>query len=304
MTLITLLLALALERFLGYMSDFRDPDRLNGIYVMRFCDLLDTLGLKHAGFKLLLIVLPPILLVGWLQSWLSSILLGVFSITLGVFVLLYCFGPENLEEEINNYVEAVAVGDEVRQHRVAGRLLQDQAPKTITLCARQLVSAIFAESNERLFTVIFWFVILGPAASVLYRLAHNIGRMDLKADEANEEDNVYSELARTAAGLAALMEWAPARLTALGYAVTGSFDHALVGMRGHFWGKMEHLREGNRQILSDSGTGAIRLDELFNDEMDAAGLNVVFTTVVNHIHRNLIVWLAVLALLTLGGWTS
>ncbi|WP_083251131.1 regulatory signaling modulator protein AmpE [Acidihalobacter yilgarnensis] len=269
MTLITLLLALALERFLGYMSDFRDPRRLNA-YAERLSTLLDSIALKHPGLKLLLIVLPPILLVGWLQSWLSGVLLGLPGLIFGVAVLLYCLGPEDLEEEINNYVEAVAVGDEARQRRVAARLLGEVPPDEPVARARRVALAGFSESNDRLFTVIFWFVLLGPAAAVLYRLIHGLARLDPLATEetdaqASEEEGgsepMREQLARVASGLAALMEWAPARLAALGYAVTGSFDHALVGLRERFWGGLPTCA---RAIVSCSARAVRVLCALMN----------------------------------------
>lgn len=311
MTLITLLLALVLERFLGYMSDFRNPRRLDA-YVGRFGALLDRIGLTHPGFRLLMLALPPVLVVGWLGGWLSAVLLGLPGIIFGVAILLYCLGPEDLEEEINNYIEAVAVGDEARQRRVAGRLLGDVPPDDAGVRARRVALAGFAESNDRLFTVIFWFALMGPAAAVLYRLVHGIARAHdavPPADEAElgedaESGETREGVAKVAAGLAGLMEWVPARLAALGYAITGSFDHALVGLREHFWSSEDGLRRGSRLLLSESGAGAVRLDDLLDDEADAATLSAVFATVTNHIQRNLIVWMAALALLTLGGWAT
>lgn len=308
MTLITLLLALILEHFLGYMSDFRNPRYLN-TYTHRFMVLLDSFGLRYAGLKLLVIALPPILLVGWLQSWLSHVLLGLFGIIFGVAVLLYCLGPEDLEEEINNYVEAVATGDEARQLRVAKRLILDTPAEDPIVRARQVALAGFSESNDRLFTVIFWYVLLGPAAAILYRMLHSLSISMTNVEDAGDEDQdaeieSQEELARVASGLAALMEWMPARLAALGYAITGSFDHALVVLRERIWGGTSNLRQNSRILLGESGAGAIRLDELLGEETDAATLSSVFATVIHHIQRNLIVWMAVLALLTLGGWAS
>lgn len=308
MTLITLLLALTLEHFLGYMSDFRNPRYLNS-YTDRFLALLDSLGLRPAALKLLVIALPPILLAGWLQTWLSHVLLGLFGIIFGVAVLLYCLGPDDLEEEINNYVEAVAVGDEGRQLRVAKRLIAETPAEDPITRARQVALAGFSESNDRLFTVIFWYVLLGPAAAILYRLLHSLAdAMPSAADPEDGEPDSAGEnredLMRIASGLAALMEWVPARLAALGYAITGSFDHALVAVRERFWGGLTDLRQNSRLLLGESGAGAVRLDQLLGEDTDAATLSSVFATVTNHIQRNLIVWMAGLALLTLGGWAS
>ena len=61
---------------------------------------------------------------------------------------------------------------------------------------------------------------------------------------------------RLAAGLCALLEWAPARLAALGYAVTGSFDHAMGSLRRLFWGESQRMSDNTRTLLMQSGAGA------------------------------------------------
>lgn len=315
MTLISLLIALALERLVGYMSDFRRP-----AFWLRYADgfdaILRRLGLNFAGLRLLLVLLVPVLLVGWLSDLLDSVLLGLLWIVFSVGAVLFCLGPDDLEEDVNAYTEAVAMDDSSRQWRIAARFLgAAEVPEDSRERARAVAEAAFAESNNRIFAVVFWFALLGPTGAVIYRLVRTLAHLSLeeeKAEEAVEVDEPdeaedkdrRSEFMRLAAGLCALLEWAPARLVALGYAVTGSFDHAMESLRHLFWGESRHMSENTRALLIKSGAGAARLDEMFEDEADAATLSAVFATVINHIHRNIIVWMTVLALFTLGGWLT
>ena len=313
MTLISLLIALALERLVGYMSDFRRP-ALWLRYADGFDAVLRRLGLGYAGLRLLLVLLVPVLLVGWLSDVLDSVLLGLLWIVFSVGAVLVCLGPDDLEEDVNAYTEAVAMDDLSKQWRIAARFLgAAQVPDDPRERARAVAEAAFAESNNRIFAVVFWFALLGPTGAVLYRLVRTLAHLPLEEEKVGEVtegdadgsvEEERTEGAGLAAGLCALLEWLPARLVALGYAVTGSFDHAMDSLRRLFWGDSRRMSENTRTLLMQSGSGSARLDELLEDEADAAILSAVFASVINHIHRNVIVWMTVLALFTLGGWLS
>lgn len=311
MTLISLLIALALERLVGYMSDFRRP-ALWLRYADGFDGILRRLGLGFPGVRLLLVLLVPVLAVGWFSDLLDSVLLGLLWIVFSVGVLLVCLGPDDLEEEVNAYTEAVAMDDPSRQLKIAARLVGTTlVPEEPVARGRAVAEGAFAESNNRIFAVIFWYTLLGPTGAVLYRLVQILSHP--RREGAQEGDNAEVlgdeaassvDLRRLAAGLCALLEWPSARLVALGYAVTGSFDHAMDSLRRMFWGEAGRLGENTRTLLMQSGAGAARLDELLEDEADASTLNALFAAVINHIHRNIIVWMTLLAIFTLAGWLT
>jgi AmpE protein len=286
---------------------------------LRYADGFDAalrrLGLGYAGLRLLLVLLVPVLLVGWLSDVLDSVLLGLLWIVFSVGAVLVCLGPDDLEEDVNAYTEAVAMDDLSKQWRIAARFVgAAQVPEDPRERARAVAEAAFAESNNRIFAVVFWFTLLGPTGAVLYRLVRTLAHLPLEDEKvgnvAEEEDaenppeEERTESAGLASGLCALLEWVPARLVALGYAMTGSFDHAMDSLRRLFWGDSQRMSENTRTLLMQSGSGSARLDEMLEDEADAAVLSAVFASVINHIHRNVIVWMTVLALFTLGGWLS
>ncbi|APZ42748.1 regulatory signaling modulator protein AmpE [Acidihalobacter ferrooxydans] len=304
MTLISLLIALVLERLVGSMTDFRRP-----ALWLRYADGLDALlrriGLRWGTLRLLLVLVVPVLLVGWFGEVLGSVLFGLLWIVYGIGVLLVCLGPDDLEDDVNAYTEAVAMDDPSRQWRVAAHFMPAaDVPEDAVERARSVAGAAFVESNRRIFAVMFWFVVLGPAGAVLYPLVSILARSLPAEDEDSDAplDEARADGVRLAAGLCALLEWPSARLAALGYAITGSFDHAFESLRRLFWGETKTMDQNTRELLMQSGAGAVRLDEMLDDEADASTLSAMFATVINHVHRNIIVWMTFVALFTLGGW--
>lgn len=134
MTFITLLLCLALERFLHRGNFLR---RFNGFdqYVAKINDLTKDKGWAQQHFIPLLFVLFPIVLPVAAVYFLSATFVhGLLAFLIGVFVLFYCLGPRNIFDH-----------NEVHQ-------------------------SIFWQANESLFAVIFWMSLLGPMAALIYRL--------------------------------------------------------------------------------------------------------------------------------------
>ena len=91
------------------------------------------------------------------------------------------------------------------------------------------------------------------------------------------------------------MTWVPARMLALGYALTGHFEGALQAYRNRPYEPDIGLE--NDDVLINTGIGALR-DFESTDELSSilAARNLVM--------RAIMVWIAVLAVMTLGGWLS
>lgn len=92
--------------------------------------------------------------------------------------------------------------------------------------ARLAIEEALVASHRHVFAPMFWFVLLGPAGAVLYRLAlfFNIqwGERGLL-----EHDAEFGEFGRFARKAYALIDWAPVRLSAIGFAIVGDFEDAI-----------------------------------------------------------------------------
>lgn len=296
MSLITILIALFLERFAGTLDEWRQFRWLDG-YAGWMRERLEQIAVADGTVVFVITLLPPVLLLALVALLVHGVVLGVLDIVLGVIVLLLCLGPRDINDEVEAYVEAGAMNDEERQMRHARDLLgQEELPEDPRERTHAVVGAIFSEANSRLFAVLFWFAVLGPLGALIYRLG---GLLTAPA-----EDRPESFMA-AAARLQALMDWIPARLIALGYGLVGSFDAAFAVLTRALPGSWANMGEENRNLLREAGTEALQLDHVRGDHLDdPAELNALVERADGLILRTLVVFLAVLALMTLAGWAG
>jgi AmpE protein len=296
MSLITILIALFLERFAGTLDEMRQFRWLDS-YADWMRQRLEAISITDGTVVFVITLLPPVLLLALVALLVHGVVLGLLDIVLGVVILLLCLGPRDLNDEVDAYVEAGAMNDEERQLRHARSLLgQDELPEEPRERTRAVVGAIFTEANTRLFAVLFWFVVLGPLGALIYRLGNLF--------QAPTEDRPEAFMA-AGARLQALMDWIPARLFALGYGLVGSFDAAFAVLTRALPGSWENMAEENRALLRDAGTESLQLDHVRGDHLDdPAELNALVERADGLIMRTLVVFLAVLALMTLAGWAG
>lgn len=287
MALIAILLSIAIERFLGSMEELR-----------RF-DWFDALVRKVRGYAwsdgplgvVVAVLLPVlgILLIGFVLRVVWWPLAFLFAL----LVLLFSFGPRDLEAEFETLLEARERDDEESAVLHADALLGDRAVEDSRQLTRTLLETLLVEANERFLGVIFWFIILGPAGALLYRLTSHLQR------QAGDEAAGFAMAARK---LHHILAWLPARLTALAYALSGSFVDAM-----HQWrSEVANWSGPSRVILIASGFGALRYRPGGDEEspLDIAEENSYIREALAMVRRAVVVWLAVLALLTLAGWAG
>lgn len=209
-----------------------------------------------------------------------------------VVVLLLSLGPGDLVGRARDYVAAARAGDAAAA-TIAAELREHDAAQRGTPATGSVADAVFVQANNRLFGVLFWFAVLGPAGpagAVLFRVTDVLRRRAIEVAAARgvpAEDPVVIVLQRVHGALA----WAPARLLALSFGVAGSFDDAFRGWRGYLRTERDEFFEENDLLLVHAGQGALGADLASLDE--AAGVERALGLV----RRSLYVWVAVLAAL-------
>lgn len=290
MTLIAALIGILLDRLVGHLQYYRQYD-----YLLQWADWLrsmmpDTFSKGIVGF--LMVILPPVLFTAYLQSWISGWMLGdLFGLLFSIAVLLYCLGPRDMAADVETYCEVCTSGDAALRGAAAGRLADsDQALENLTECIARVARAVLVRANDRLFAVLFWFVLLGPAGAVLYRASSVLFRQYMTS-------NAFGGWC---ARFHALLVWIPARLTALGFALSGHFDAALEGWRAAHIERPVTVTAAER-IIAETGLGALgmRHETPQSDDYQQpvrAALQLVW--------RNLTVWLVAISVMTLAGWAA
>ena len=284
MTLIVILISVSLDFFLGGLERFRNFNWCISLY---YC-----LEKRLAQYKFwdgtfgLLIVLSAALSGLIIVLFLASSLPWIVEIVISLIVLIYCLAPENLDNRLDEYITAVDEDNvdavnEIAEGLIDETLLSENDSNEIAIIKSSLV-----ESHKRTFAVIFWFLILGAVGALLYRLVNEIN------DEFGE---VRSGFADSSSILINILEWPSSRLMVLGLALGGHLVDAMPG-----WSKAEHLSiEVNNEVLTDAGIGALqyRTDIEVPDREKSYWIDELKGL----LNRTLIIWLAILGIMTLSG---
>jgi membrane protein required for beta-lactamase induction len=243
---------------------------------------------------LVLLLLPPLLITALLQQLLAGSLFGLPSVIFAAAVLLFCLGPVDLDTQVNDYTQAVETGDENSQIHLAWEIVEDEPPTSEPALSQSLAEAILLQANQRLFGVIFWFLLLGPMGALLYRMATQLPRLE----QANRDMDFFLY----AKQLLLIMDWLPARLTAICYAIAGSFEDALYGWRSYQDRRHDEFSDSNSGTLICTGGGAMRLTTLLEEHSDELhDYSHLPQSAMALVWRSLVVWLVIAGLLTLTG---
>ena len=181
-------------------------------------------NVSNAQINLLIIVAGPCLLVLLLQSLFESSLFGMLSLFLYVAVLLFSLGRGDFTASVQAYLRSWNHGDFEAAYERATAIGDFRQSDTIddsaTLHDRVRMAAVY-EGFERWFAVVFWFLLLGPAACAAYRLCYLTAR----------QHGVNVELQQLALQVTHYLDWLPARLLAFSFTLTGNFVNGF----NRFW---------------------------------------------------------------------
>lgn len=280
--LVAILLVLAACRTLPDMVRLRDFSWLHA--------WLEKIGQSSAAAVLVLAVGLPALLCALVQAALDHVLFGLIALVFSTLVLYFCWGPRDLERDVEAAVEA----PDAERRAAALRSLRG-SDAAVASSPETLVETVFAASLSRWFGVVFWFVVLGPAGALLYRLAQLIA---WSADIARDESSTTTETARR---LAAILDWAPAHLMALCLALASNFD--VVFKTWHDY----HLAHGgyftlDLGFLAAIARASVDADVAAEDHEVAAAHNpaIILEDAMVLVRRVLVVWLTLIALIVIG----
>lgn len=301
MTLITIALALAAERLLSQLRRWREYD-----WFGRYLDRLQGISLFEPAWESgagLLLLLPPLIVVGLLQILLQGGLLTVLGLLFSVVVLVLSLGPRDIWEEVNALIAARERDDTPLAQRLSGDLTTFAGKTPARVTGPMLARAIVIQGNERLFGVLLWFFFLGPLGAVLYRMAAELPAQ-LRQRKANNETIASDELLAIALRFHGLLAWVPARVTALIYGLAGSTDGAIRGWRKAQAASVENWVQKTWRLLGDTGLGALLVEEDADAHRVNLGLNDTLKEALGLLTRSLIILLAILAAFTIGGWIA
>ena len=289
-TLLAILLVLVCTHALPDLDRVRDFSWLRGILRRWTQAGGDPVRPRFAAALLPLLVFAACAL---LDLVLGHVLFGLPAFAFGVGVLFWSWGPRDLETDIEAVLKAP---DSERRHAAAQALRPDPALAALPFEPAALIEATFASALSRWFGVLFWFVVLGPAGALAYRVVQLLGRHASFA--ADMDAGQRRLLERTAL----VLDWAPAHLVAMALALVSDFDAVIRTWRAY------HAAHGRGYFTLDLGfLGALARSGVDADVVagdgyagDVADPLLELADARTVLRRILVVWLAVVALLALA----
>ncbi len=207
---IAALLAVVLDRLLG------EPRRWHPL--VGFGWLAQRVEASLYGASRLRGAIAVVLLVGGfaMAAFLAHRSLGSWAWLLDAALLYLALGATSLGEHAAVVRRALDAGDLDVARRSVGRMVsRDTADMDETAVVRATLESVLENGCDAVFGALFWFFVAGAPGVVAYRLANTLDAMwGYKTDR-------YRHFGWAAARLDDLLNWVPARLTALTYVLIG-----------------------------------------------------------------------------------
>ena len=249
--------------------------------------------------------------------WLLEVFVGWLAALLWSALVLYAaLGFRQFSYHFTQIRDALAGGDDA----LARRLLADWQQHDVKDAPRsevvgQVIEASVLAAHRHVFGVLAWFSVLaafglGPMGAVLYRLSEFVVRYWRHQSQLHHQP--VSAALQTSSGLAwERIDWIPARVTALSFAVMGNFEEAVDSWRRYV--QREHVGNDGIVLVATAGAVNVRLSgpdaaqqpdsptsqddaQMERPAPDLPHLAVV----VGLVWRTVVMWVVLLALLTLA----
>jgi adenosylcobinamide-phosphate synthase len=261
---------------------------------------------SHGAIAWVLAVLPALAGV-----WLVFVLLDGISPVLGwawnVAVLYFTLGFKYFSDNAEQIARLLRAGDlDGARAQLGDWRGGDASQFSADDLARVGIEQVMAASHRQMFGVLLWFVLLvplGPAGAVLFRAASILARRWVSS---RGSFGGFSQRAFH------VINWLPARLTALTYAIAGNFEDATYCWRI----QADSWTEPEEGVVLAAGAGAmgIRLGQSVNVGGETVWRPELGTgqtpdadcidSAVSMIWRGLVIWLVAGLLVVVASWVS
>lgn len=316
MTFLSILFALLAEQFQPLRADnpIYSVIKAFGVRMEGWFNAGHASNGRLAWFLTIAALMVPTALMYWLCNRISPFLAFLWNAA----ILYLTLGFRHYSHHFTSIQLALNAGDEATARSLLAQWTRtDTTALEVADIARIAVEKALITTHRNVFGVFFWFLMpLGPACAVMYRVAEYLARAW------NEPDHMRNEaFGRFAARAFYWIDWIPARLTAVAFAIVGNFEDAVYAWR-NFASRWQDEAVG---IILSAGSGAmgVRLgsavqttaDSVLADAvlLETSGIDIdgpvgeeatarALHSTVGLVWRALLLWMLMLLLLSIAVW--
>lgn len=217
MKLLVIVLCLLSERYLVHQASFGRFALFSSYFRALGSQLPASFMAINPYALLAIMVLPLVILCAFVLWILGSIVFGFVGFLLHLVIFYYCLGPDN-----PFYPNRASAEDDNSSNNAHN---------------------YFVAINSQVFAVIFWYIVAGPVAALIYRLI-----------SLSQEQPAVASAAKTVTDI---LDWIPARITVVLYLLVGNFQQSVNFFMQHFVSPPQY----NAQLLGEGGVLAARTQE-------------------------------------------
>ena len=254
----TVILALLLDKL------FAEPKRFHPLVGFgRLANWLEQkvyANSRIGGVVALALLLVPIVLLAMLLQMIPG------SYILGVVVLYIAIGWQSLEVHARSVYDALMRQDLSEAREQVSRLVsRDTSTLDEQGVAKAAIESVLENGNDAIFAAIFWYLLAGIPGVVLYRLANTLDAMW------GYRNQRYQHFGWAAARLDDVLNYIPARLTALSYAAVGRYVEAIACWRA----QTATWKSPNAGVVMAAGAGSLGVElggaERYHGQLESRG---------------------------------
>jgi adenosylcobinamide-phosphate synthase len=193
-------------------------------------------------FALLCTLSPCLIWLFLLPDW------PLLQFLVNVLIVYFCIAARSLQQHALAVHQALADDNLPLPRLQVGKIVSRQTENMPAAEVRRAgIESVLENGADAVFAPLFWFVALGPFGALLYRFSNTLDAMwGYKNDR-------YHDFGWAAARFDDVLNWIPARLTALSYALLGNTGQAF-----NAWRTQAHLLDSpNAGPVMTAGGGAL-----------------------------------------------
>lgn len=277
------------------------------------------------GLPSVAVLLVHWLLVAWL-GWPAAVVWNVL-------ILYLTLGFRQFSHHFTEIRDALDNGDEaLARQLLADWQRVDAADLPRSEIVRHVIEYSVLAAHRHVFGVLTWYVLLaalglGPMGAVFYRMSEfairywkprHPGQLNASATEQMLLHPISATLRQVCGSAWWIVDWLPARMTAVGFAIVGNFEDAIDSWR-NYAEQLPTLDNANDGVILAATAGAMNvrlggealqpksqteaLEAPFPDTISTPGREAEtahLRSVVGLVWRCVVLWMLLLALLTLS----
>jgi len=195
-------------------------------------------------FSLLLLILP----ITILSTYINTVFIQQSLHIVEILILFFALGSNSLRLHAEWVFKALQSSD-ILTARIKTSMIVSRDTDNLDQVelSKATIESVLENGNDAIFATLFWFVIAGVPGVILFRLANTLDAMwGYKTQQ-------YLHFGWAAARLDDILNFIPAHLTAISYAITGKFISAV-----SCWAKQAYRWKSiNAGIVMSTGAGAL-----------------------------------------------